>query len=166
MVSVEISPRELTLAAGRQQRLSVVAVFSDGVRKDMAVCDMTGALLGRTLGSISLKEAVVQLITDKDSSVGVVSSVARLTGSLAGRSGPLCELRYILASVSGGRPGEELLTTGTDRIYPAGLRVGRIYSIEKDEASPIFRRILVEPDFRFNTLDVVAVLTGEPGGVR
>jgi rod shape-determining protein MreC len=45
----------------------------DGVRKDMAVCDMTGALLGRTLGSVSLKEAVVQLITDKDSSVGVVS---------------------------------------------------------------------------------------------
>lgn len=138
----------------------------DGVRKDMAVCDMNGALLGRTLGSVSLKEAVVQLITDKDSSVGVVSSVARLTGSLAGRSGPLCELRYVLASVSGGRTGEELLTTGTDRIYPAGLRVGRIYSIEKDEASPIFRRILVEPDFKFNTLDVVAVLTGEPGGVR
>jgi rod shape-determining protein MreC len=138
----------------------------DGVRKDMAVCDMTGALLGRTLGSVSLKEAVVQLITDKDSSVGVVSAVDRLTGSLAGRSGPLCELRYVLASVEGGRPGEELLTTGTDRIYPAGLRVGRIHVMEKDEASPIFRRILVEPYFRFNTLDVVAVLTGEPGGVR
>jgi rod shape-determining protein MreC len=138
----------------------------DGVRKDMAVCDMTGALLGRTLGSVSLKEAVVQLITDKDSSVGVVSAVDRLTGSLAGRSGPLCELRYVLASFSGGRLDEEILTTGTDRIYPAGLRVGRIHSLEKDEASPIFRRILVEPYFRFNTLDVVAVLTGEPGGVR
>ena len=50
--------------------------------------------------------------------------------------------------------------------HPAGLRVGRILRIEKDEASPIFRRIFVEPYFQFNTLDVVAVLTGAPGGVR
>ena len=138
----------------------------DGVGKDMAVCDRAGVLVGRTLGPVSLKESVVQLITDNDSSVGVVSVVDGLTGSLAGRSGPLCELRYVLASVTGGRVGEELRTTGFDKIYPAGLRVGRILRIEKDEASPIFRRIFVEPYFQFNTLDVVAVLTGAPGGVR
>jgi rod shape-determining protein MreC len=138
----------------------------DGVAKDMAVCDVTGALIGRTIEPVGFKDATVQLITDKDSSVGVVSAVARLTGSLAGRSGPLCELRYVLASAAGGEPGEELLTTGTDRIYPAGIRVGRIFSIEPDEASPIFRKILVEPDFRFNTLDIVAVLSGGPGGGR
>jgi rod shape-determining protein MreC len=136
----------------------------DGVAKDMAVCDMTGALVGRTIGPVSLKDAMVQLITDKDSSVGVVSAVDRLTGSLAGRSGPTCELRYVLASVTGGQVGEELLTTGTDRIYPAGIRVGRISGIEPNESSPIFRRIFVEPYFRFNTLDVVAVLAGAPGG--
>jgi rod shape-determining protein MreC len=138
----------------------------DGVGKDMAICDRTGVLVGRTLGPVSLKESVVQLITDNNSSVGVVSVVDGLTGSLAGRSSPLCELRYVLASVTGGRVGEELRTTGFDKIYPAGLRVGRILSIEKDEASPIFRRIFVEPYFQFNTLDVVAVLTGAPGGVR
>lgn len=138
----------------------------DGVAKDMTVCDMTGALIGRTIEPVSLKDAMVQLITDKDSSVGVISAVARLTGSLAGRSGPLCELRYVLASAAGGETGEDLLTTGTDRIYPAGIRVGRIFSIQPDEASPIFRKILVEPDFRFNTLDVVAVLAGGPGAGR
>jgi len=138
----------------------------DGVGKDLAVCDRTGVLVGRTLGPVSLKESVVQLITDNDSSVGVVSAVDGLTGSLAGRSSPLCELRYVLASVTGGRVGEELRTTGFDKIYPAGLRVGRILRIEKDEASPIFRRIFVEPYFQFNTLDVVAVLTGAPGGLR
>ena len=135
----------------------------DGVAKDMAVCDMTGALVGRTIEPISLKDAMVQLITDKDSSVGVKSVVAGLTGSMAGRSGPLCELRYVLASSTGGEKGEELVTTGFDRIYPAGIRVGRIFSIERDDASPIFRRILVEPYFRFNTLAVVAVLGPEPG---
>ena len=138
----------------------------DGVGRDMAVCDMTGALVGRTIAPVNLKETMVQLITDKDSTVGVESVVSKLTGSLAGRSAPALELRYVLATVPGGSVGEELRTTGFDKIYPPGLRVGRIRSLEKDESSPIFRRILVEPDFRFNTLDVVAVLTGEPGGVR
>lgn len=138
----------------------------DGVGRDMAVCDRNGALVGRTIAPVSLKETMVQLITDKDSTVGVESVVARLTGSLAGLSEPHLELRYVLATAEGGAEGEELRTTGFDRIYPPGLRVGRISRLEKDEASPIFRRVLVEPYFRFNTLDVVAVLTGTPGGER
>ncbi len=138
----------------------------DGVGRDMAVCDMNGALVGRTIAPVSLKETMVQLITDKDSSVGVESVVDKLTGSLAGRSGPVCELRYVLATAGGGSKGEELRTTGFDRIYPPGIRVGRILSLERDDSSPIFRRIYVEPYFRFNTLDVVAVLTGAHGGAR
>jgi rod shape-determining protein MreC len=136
----------------------------DGVGKDMAVCDRIGNLIGRTIEPVSLREAMVQLITDKDSSVSVVSAVDRLTGSMAGKSGPTCELRYILASVSGGQLGEELLTTGYDKIYPAGLRVGTIKSLGKDELSPIFRRIAVEPYFRLNTIDIVAVIAKTGGG--
>jgi cell shape-determining protein MreC len=120
--------------------------------------------VGRTIAPVSLKETMVQLITDKDSSVSVVSAVDRLTGSVTGKSGAFCELRYVLASASGGQPGEELLTTGYDKIYPAGLRVGSIRSLEKDESSPIFRRIVVEPYFRFNTIDIVAVITKAGGG--
>jgi rod shape-determining protein MreC len=136
----------------------------DGIGKDMAVCDRFGNLVGRTIAPVSLKETMVQLITDKDSSVSVVSAVDRLTGSVTGKSGAFCELRYVLASASGGQPGEELLTTGYDKIYPAGLRVGSIRSLEKDESSPIFRRIVVEPYFRFNTIDIVAVITKTGGG--
>lgn len=138
----------------------------DGVGRDMPVCDRNGALVGRTIAPVSLKEAMVQLITDKDSTVGVESVVAKLTGSLAGLSDVQLELRYVLATAGGGSEGEEVRTTGFDRIYPPGLRVGRISRLERDEASPIFRRIFVEPYFGFDTLDVVAVLTGPPGGER
>ena len=86
----------------------------DGVRKDMAVCDMTGALVGRTLGSVSLKEAVVQLITDKDSSVGVVS-VRRPADGLPGRPvGPA--LRAPL------RPGQRLRRAAGRGAPDDGLR--------------------------------------------
>ena len=136
----------------------------DGVAKDMAVCDRTGALVGRTIAPVGLKETMVQLVTDKDSSVSVRSVVAGLTGAMTGRSTAVCELRYVLASLEGGEVGEELRTTGFDKIYPAGIRVGVIQSLEKDEASPIFRRIIVKPYFGFDRLDVVAVLTKGPGG--
>ncbi len=135
----------------------------DGIGPDMAVCDRFGNLVGRTIALVSLKETMVQLVTDKDSSVSVTSAVAGLTGSLTGLSGPVCELRYVLASAQGGDVGEELLTTGFDRIYPAGIRVGTIRSLTPDEKSPIFRSILVTPHLRFDALDVVAVLTKGPG---
>ncbi len=136
----------------------------DGVRSDMAVCDRKGSLVGRTIAPISLKESMVQLVTDNDSSVSVQSAIDGLVGSMTGRSGGVCELRYVLASVSGGREGEELRTTGYDKIYPAGIRAGVIKSWEEDQASPIFRRIYITPAFDFAAIDVVAVLTKGPGG--
>ncbi len=135
----------------------------DGVAKDMAVCDRNGALVGRTIPPIGLKEAMVQLITDKDSSVSVKSVVAGLTGSMTGRSTNVCELRHVLASVEGGKEGEELKTTGFDKIYPAGIKVGTIQSLTEDATAPIFREIIVKPYFSFDALDVVAVLTKGPG---
>lgn len=136
----------------------------DGVAKDMAVCDRNGALVGRTIAPVGFKEAMVQLVTDKDSSVSVKSEVDGLTGAVTGRSTEVCDLRYVLASASGGHIGDELRTTGADKIYPAGIRVGAIQSVETDPATPIFRRIVVKPYFGFDTIDVVAVLTKGPGG--
>lgn len=136
----------------------------DGVRKDMAVCDRFGNLVGRTIEPVSFKETMVQLITDKESSVSVVSAVDRLTGSVTGLSAPICELRYVLANVAGGKEGEDLLTTGYDKIYPPGLRVGVIHGLQTDDSAPLFRKITVQPYFQFNTLDIVAVLSKTPGG--
>jgi rod shape-determining protein MreC len=135
----------------------------DGLDKDMAVCDRSGALVGRTIAPVGFKEAMVQLVTDKDSSVSVRSASGPLTGSVMGLAARLCELRYVLASAGEGKPGDELLTTGFDKIYPAGIRVGTIQKVERDEASPIFLKIVVKPYFDFGTLDVVAVLTKGPG---
>ncbi len=138
----------------------------DGVKTNMAVCDKFGNLVGRTIAPVSLREAMVQLITDKESSVNVMSEKDRLVGSVTGTSGPICELRYVLASTTGGEEGEELRTTGHDRIYPAGIRVGAIRSIEKDPSLPLFRKILVRPFFQSNTLDAVAVLPQVHGGEK
>jgi rod shape-determining protein MreC len=137
-----------------------------GVQIDMAVTDPFGNLVGRTVDPIGLNEATVQLITDEKSSVSVISEKDRVVGVLSGRSGELCVLQYILVTSPGGREGEALVTTGYDGIYPAGLRTGRILSARPVEGT-VFKDIVVQPYFRFNALDTVALLPKirEEGGV-
>jgi rod shape-determining protein MreC len=153
-------------SANPRQSIVIDKGSFDGVTENMAVCDRKGSLVGRTIAPVGFKEAMVQLVTDKDSSVGVKSVVAGVTGAMTGRSTEVCDLHYVLASGTGGEVGEELRTTGSDKIYPAGIRVGTIQSINADETSPIFLRIVVKPYFGFDTIDVVAVLTKGPGGGR
>lgn len=135
----------------------------DGVAKDMAVCDRNGSLVGRTIAPVGFKEAMVQLVTDKDSSVSVTTAVSGVTGAMTGRSTEVCDLRYVLVSGPIVQEGEDVRTTGFDKIYPAGIRVGTIQSVDEDKASPIFRRIVVKPSFGLDTIDAVAVLAKVPG---
>ncbi len=136
----------------------------DGVVRDMAVCDMYGNLVGRVVEPIGFHEAMVQMITDKDSGVSVISDQNRLIGLASGRSQYLLEVRYVLASSPPGVVGEEMFTTGFDGIYGPGMRVGRILRADSDPDNPIFQRIMVQPDFRFNELKVVGLIPPVSGG--
>ena len=143
--------------ANRYNSLVVNKGLMDGVQIDMAVSDRFGNLVGRTVEPISFNEATVQLITDERCSVSVVSEVDRLFGVLSGTSGELCLLDYVFVTTEGGEVNERLLTTGYDGIYPAGLRVGRILSIQPREGT-VFMDIVVQPLFQFKSLDAVALL--------
>jgi len=129
----------------------------DGVRANMAVCDRNGNLVGRVVEPVSLREAKVQLITDVEAGVSVVSGTDKIIGVLAGDAGGGCRLRYVMSTTPGGQEGEELSTTGFDRLFPPGIRVGRITSVLTDAS--LFKTIRVTPFFRFNDLDQVAVIT-------
>ena len=134
-----------------------------GVRPDMAVCDRNGDLVGRTIPPVSLNEAMVQLITDPESSVSVVSGLHKVVGIMSGMpQGNLCFLRYILATSQGEEEGEDLITTGYDKIYPAGIRVARILSIKPTKS--VFKEIVVKPYFSYATIDAVAILPRVSGG--
>lgn len=130
---------------------------ADGVRANMAVCDRNGSLVGRIVEPVSLREAKVQLITDTEAGVSVISGTDKVVGVLAGDAGEGCRLRYVMNSTPGGREGEDLFTTGFDRLFPPGIRVGRITSVVTD--ATLFKTIRVSPFFRFNDLDQVAVVT-------
>ncbi|MGB2763910.1 MAG: rod shape-determining protein MreC [Candidatus Aminicenantaceae bacterium] len=132
----------------------------DGLKKNMVVLDKNGNLVGRVIGPISLKEARVQLITDNESGIGVFSQQERAMGVLVGDGQGQCSLEYILATTKGISEGEEVITNGFDRMYPSGIKVGKIVSINKTKS--LHWQIKVEPYFDFRYLDQVAVIMKDP----
>jgi rod shape-determining protein MreC len=134
----------------------------DGLRANMAVIDRNGNLVGRVVNPVSLRESMVQLVTDDNSAVNVRSAESGVLGQLAGNAkNGTCLLKYVLASDAGLTEGEDLITTGFDKVFPPGLRAGRVVSIVVD--SSLFRKIEVRPYLNFRDLSRVAVLTRLPG---
>ena len=127
----------------------------DGVMRDMVVLDKNGNLVGRIVDPVSLKGAMVQLITDKESGVGIFTSMTNAKGVLTGEKNGECILKYIYATQNV-LEEEELITSGLDGIYPFGIKVGVIDSIYSDYS--IFKKIKVKPYFQPKDLDKVVVI--------
>lgn len=88
--------------------------------------------------------AEVTLINDKDHAipVQVVRNGLRAVAFGAGASGML-EVRFMAANADIDN-GDELVTSGLDGVYPAGLTVARVVRVERD-ASQAFARIVCQP---------------------
>jgi rod shape-determining protein MreC len=113
-----------------------------GIKAGEAVIDALG-VVGQVT-RVFPRMAEVTLVTDKDHAVPVrversgVRSV--FFGAGAGRAP---ELRF-MAPTADIRPGDRLLTSGIDGIYPPGLAVARVESIDR-ETGQVFARIVVRP---------------------
>jgi rod shape-determining protein MreC len=136
-----------------------------GLMSNMPVVDRNGNVVGRVTAPISLQEATVQLLTDDNSAIGVLSETNKVVGQLVGDArGGRCSFKYVLATNELLVEGEELLTSGFDKIFPPGLKAGTILSIATD--SSLFKRIVVEPHLNFRELGHVAVITQRIDGTR
>ena len=130
----------------------------DGLKKNMVVLDKKGNLLGRIIEPISLKEARVQLITDIDSGVSVISQESKAGGVITGDGKGNCILKYIYPTQEVSE-GEEMITSGLDHIFPPGIKVGKVVSFTTDAS--LFKKIRIETSFKFSDLDTVVVISGD-----
>ncbi|MEO5355892.1 MAG: rod shape-determining protein MreC [Nitrospirae bacterium YQR-1] len=111
-----------------------------GVKKNMAVRTENGLI-----GKIILSEpnySTVLLLTDVHSSVAVRFEDNRTEAVLSGNGTQLCSLKYIPVSEDV-KPGVELVTSGTDSLFPSGIPVGRVVNVER-AATGMFHEISVE----------------------
>ena len=149
-------------AVGPAKSIFINRGSSHGLKAGMAVVDRRGNLVGRVANPISAGEAAVQVITDDSSAVGIFTETSRVSGVIAGDAkGRMCWLKYVQASDDRVGEGEEVVTSGLDKIYPAGLKVGRITSVATDGS--LLKKIAVKPYLDFSKLSIVAVLTRTPG---
>jgi rod shape-determining protein MreC len=98
--------------------------------------------------------AKVQLITDRAAAVGAMVRRSRRQGVVrSGRDG--LELAFLPRQSDVGQ-GDLVVTSGIDGIYPRGLPVGRVVSVEQGDE--LFLDVEVEPSVDFGRLDQVYLL--------
>ena len=110
-----------------------------GVQRGMAVVTPDG-IVGKVIAAYPTASQVL-LITDPDFAAGVVTEKSQVHGTLKGQGTPQCKVDYV-AFEEKVEPGEWVYTSGDDRIFPRGFRVGIVKAVRPGQP---FKEILVEP---------------------
>jgi rod shape-determining protein MreC len=125
----------------------------DGVRRDLPVINRQG-VVGRvlTVGSGSSK---VQLLIDPNSGVAGLLQRTRGQGMVVGAGDAGCRMEYV-SELENVEVGDVVVTSGLDRIYPKGIRIGMVSSVE--EGDQLTKNIGLKPEVDFRRLEEVLVL--------
>jgi len=129
-----------------------------GIRPGSPVADETG-VVGQVTRVHSLVSEVT-LLTNPDQAipVQVVRNGLRAVAFGGGNAGTL-ELRYMGANAEV-RAGDQLVTSGIDGVYPAGLAVATVTSVERD-IEHSFARVVCKPAAGVDRGRYVLVLTSD-----
>jgi rod shape-determining protein MreC len=125
----------------------------DGIQTDMAVISATG-VVGKVISVINKSTSQVLLINDQQSGVGTILEQSRLQGVLKGKSSGELVIDKIMVDEEV-KPGDRVLTSGGDQIFPKGLIIGNVDRIEK---GPEFLQVTVRPTAALNRLEEVLVI--------
>jgi rod shape-determining protein MreC len=127
----------------------------DHVRRNLPVITPDG-VVGKIV-EVFPSTSQVLLINDKDSGVGALFADSRTHGVVKGSGDPSPRMEYIVNDDKV-QPGESILTSGDDRIFPKGLLIGTV----TDAASGTpFQVIHIKPATRLDRLEDVIVLLSQ-----
>ncbi|HUJ13230.1 MAG TPA: rod shape-determining protein MreC [Thermoanaerobaculia bacterium] len=139
--------------SGRFKSMIIDRGSNAGIQVNDAVVNANG-LIGRVV--LTTKDlAKVQLITDSNSSVGVLIERTRRQGVLRGDGSNGAQL-YDVPSLADVQQGDNVLTAGIDGIYPKGIPVGVV--LKADKGADLFKSIVVKPSIDFGNIEEVIVL--------
>ena len=150
IIGSSASPDFRTLTADKGTR--------DGVRPHMGVIAPAG-VVGRVVVP-SARSAKVQLLIDRNAAAAVIVERSRAQGVVVGGDNDRLQMQYV-SEASDVAVGDLVVTSGIDTIYPKGLVVGKVETVEKN--GPAFKRIVVKPAVDFSQIEeVLIVLTPTP----
>jgi rod shape-determining protein MreC len=132
----------------------------DGLRVDQAVITPDG-IVGK-LRDVQSGTAQVLLINDQSSGAGVLLATTRIRAILKGSLGGQIVINNLTPDARI-KPGEQVLTSGGDQVYPRGLPVGTITSVEPDVEHQPYTLIKIKPSTNLFQLEEVLIITGTQG---
>jgi rod shape-determining protein MreC len=142
------------------QTVTIDKGLSHGVKPNSAVITPNG-IVGRVIHSSNFF-SIVQLILDSQSGIGVLLESTRRQGIIRGTGGNDLELDYIDDDTDL-KEGDAFITSGLDRIYPKGLRVGVIASVGPRRG--LFKSVQIRPTADFGRLEEVLCIIDPPQNV-
>ena len=150
---------EVIGASGSEQThmLTIDKGSRDGLRPDMAVITKDG-VVGKLRDVFPATSEVLE-INDPSSGAGVVLATTRIRAILRGTLGGRVQIGNLTAD-SRIQPGEQVLTSGGDQVYPRGLPVGVVESIAPDPDHQPYTAIRVRPAVDLDRVEEVLVITG------
>ncbi|PIE52128.1 hypothetical protein CSA37_08150 [Candidatus Fermentibacteria bacterium] len=137
--------------------LIINAGWEDGVYPG-AVCITASGLVG-VVSESPEKTATVKPITNPAINVSCITAQSGALGLLSSDSDGRLKLTNVDSS-SRPEPGETVLTSRFGGVYPEGIVVGSISSVERDE-SGYYLTLAVESAVDFDTIDEVLILVTE-----
>ncbi len=137
---------------------------NDGIDVGMAVM-VSGGLVGSVCDSGD-GWSRVRVLNEASSSAGAYVERSGETGVLSGditlKGTGLCSLKY-LSENADVTEGDLIYTSGEGSVYPGGIYIGRVVSVETDSFSRS-KSASVECAVDFDSLKYVTVITGQESG--
>lgn len=128
------------------------------IRQDMVLVAPEG-LVGRVLETEPYTARAI-LLPDPDFRVSALTSTSRAQGIVMGTGTEKLQMKYLAPDASVAI-GEDVLTSGISSIFPKGLQIGKIESIEKD-SDGMHLLAVVKPSVAFSKLEEVLCLVSSP----
>jgi rod shape-determining protein MreC len=152
---LQTMPAQVVGSSGSEQSRSVYLDKgeNDGLKKDMAVITADG-VVGKIL-QVYPHTAQVLLINDQSSGLGAIVERLRLQGIVKGSPAGETMLEKVMSDEDV-QPGDKIITTGGDGIFPKGLPVGSIVKVSR---SDLFLKIRLHPAADLSRLEEVLVIT-------
>lgn len=152
VVGVDIAPWLATITVDQGRK--------DGIKPGMVV--LSGAGVAGQIMESSLHFSKVLLLSDYNSAVAALIQRNRAGGVIKGAGEGRCYLAYV-EKVVDVEVGDRIITSGTDRIFPKGLLIGKVSSVTEGSISDLFQEITVTPAVDLKRVEeVVIIVTNQP----
>jgi rod shape-determining protein MreC len=142
--------RALTINRGR----------GDSVARLSAVIAPEG-LVGRVV-DVRATSSIVQVLTDPASTVGAHIVRTRTPGIVEGEPRGTLRFKYMARDGGGMQVGDLVVTSGLGGLFPGGIPIGRVRTID-DRGAALFSYAQLTPAVDFARIDEVLLLTGGVG---